>query len=82
MDQTAQPREAEQPAADHRPPLTVRQAARYINVSPAKVWALIRDGEIESFKIDGLRRIMPEAADAYLARKIAAARAERAAVAS
>jgi excisionase family DNA binding protein len=80
-----QPRRGEQPAsamADHRPPLDVRQAARYINVSPAKVWELIRRGEIDSFKIDYSRRIMPDALDAYLARLVAAAQAGREAVAS
>jgi hypothetical protein len=86
MDQEAQsPRWGEQPASaitEHRPPLNVRQGATYIGVSPAKLWQMIRRGEVESFKIDGSRKIMPGALDAYLARQIAAAQAERAAVAS
>jgi excisionase family DNA binding protein len=81
----ASPRWADQPARtvqEHRPPLSVRQGAAYLSVSQAKLWALISRGEIDSFKIDGSRRIMPSALDDYLAKQIAAARAERAAVAS
>jgi hypothetical protein len=69
-------------APAHRPPLDVRQGAAYLGVSVAKLWQLIRRGEVESFKIDGSRKIMPGALDAYLARQISAAQAERAAVAS
>jgi excisionase family DNA binding protein len=85
MDHTAEPGWLDQIARaikEHRPPLSVRQGAAYLSVSQAKLWAMISRGEIESFKIDGSRRIMPEALDDYLARQIAAARAERAAVAS
>jgi excisionase family DNA binding protein len=79
----AQPRWAEQTASaigEHRPPLSVREGAVYLGVSVAKCWQLVRRGDIESFKIDASRKIMPAALDDYLARQIAAAQAERARV--
>lgn len=48
--------------------LTVEEFARSINVSRAKAYMLIRDGQIETVKIDRARRIPVEEIDAYVDR--------------
>ena len=46
--------------------LTVREAATEIGISPAKVWQLISAGRLASVKLDGSRRLRPEAIDKFI----------------
>jgi hypothetical protein len=55
-----------------RPALRAPQVAGWLGVSESKAWQLIASGEIDSFKIDGSRRVMPEAVEAFIARQTAA----------
>ncbi len=58
--------------------LTVNEAAERIGVKRTTMYKLIRDGEIDSFKIGRLRKIRPSACDAYIKRISAAAAGEAA----
>jgi excisionase family DNA binding protein len=55
-----------------RAALRIRQVAAQLNISETKTWSLIARGEIESFKIDGQRRVLVSAVDDYIARQQAA----------
>jgi excisionase family DNA binding protein len=52
--------------------LTVKQTAKILNVSEAKVWQLLASGRIRSLKIDYSRRITPQALAEYIAAREAA----------
>lgn len=46
----------------------VRDVARLLSLGESKVWELVARGEIESVKIDGARRVRPDAVEAYVER--------------
>jgi excisionase family DNA binding protein len=46
--------------------LTVDDVARLLNIGRTQVYALVRDGELESVKIGRSRRFLPEQVDAYI----------------
>lgn len=46
--------------------LTVQEAAQELRIGPTKAWALIRSGEIPSFKIGGHRRVLRADLESYL----------------
>jgi excisionase family DNA binding protein len=48
--------------------LTVEQAADLLQIGRTIMFRLIDNGEVESIKIGKLRRIPPDAIDAYIAR--------------
>jgi excisionase family DNA binding protein len=83
MEQTAgngtatEPRWRKQPARTIKL-LTVPEAAERLRVSPAKVWALVGRGELDSLKIDASRRIPEDAVDEFITRKLADESARRA----
>jgi excisionase family DNA binding protein len=67
-----------QTSIDQSPPLVVkpREAARLLSLCPSSVYGLMRAGELESY-IDGRsRRITMKSIKKYLARQLAAARAD------
>ena len=47
--------------------LTVEQAAERLNVGRTTVYGLLKAGAIESIPVGRLRRIPPDALDAYIA---------------
>jgi excisionase family DNA binding protein len=47
--------------------LTVPQVAEALNLSKAKIWALVSSGRIRSVKIDASRRVPVEAVDEFVA---------------
>jgi excisionase family DNA binding protein len=51
---------------------TVRQVAAQMNLSEAKVWQLVRSGDLDSVKIGWSRRIVAASVDAYIKRLQAA----------
>ena len=48
--------------------LRVEEAAALLALSRTKVFALIASGELESVKVDGLRRVPRDAIDAFVDR--------------
>lgn len=48
--------------------LTVEQAAEALGIGRTNVFALIKNGELESVRIGRLRRIPADAIDTYLAK--------------
>jgi excisionase family DNA binding protein len=48
--------------------LRVADAAKYLSISRAKLYELLKSEDIESIKIGKSRRITTEALDAYVAR--------------
>lgn len=48
--------------------LTPEEAAARLNVGRTKMYELLRGRVIDSIKIDGLRRVRPEALEAFIAR--------------
>ncbi len=50
------------------PDLKVADAAKELSISERFAWELIREGELQSYKVGRLRRIPRESVDAYKAR--------------
>jgi excisionase family DNA binding protein len=55
--------------------LTVEEAARRLSIGRTTMYALLKDGQLDSVRIGRLRRIPAEALIAYTARLIAEQRA-------
>lgn len=55
--------------------LKVADVAAALQVGKTKVFEWIATGELDSFKIDGSRRITPQAVDAFIAKRQAAPKA-------
>ena len=55
----------QQPSVDPKL-LTVEQTAKILNVSRTTIFALIREGRLRSLKLDGKRRVRPEAVEAFI----------------
>lgn len=55
-------------ADDHQIAYRVPHAAQVVDLSERQMWKLVRDGEIESFKIGTSRRIPRAALVAYIER--------------
>jgi len=55
-------------ASAERVLLTVEDAAERLNIGRTRMFALIKSGEIESVSIGRLRRIHPDAVEAYARR--------------
>jgi excisionase family DNA binding protein len=53
--------------------LTVEEAGKRIGLKRTTMYKLIRDGEVESFTIGRLRKVLPSALEAYIKRRAAAA---------
>ena len=49
--------------------LTVEEAGARIGVKRTTMYKLMRDGEIDSFKIGRLRKVEPSALEAYIKRR-------------
>ena len=67
----AQPAEVSEPDADLPLLYTPKQTARLLAVSTAKAYELIARGELDSFKIDGSRRVPRAAIERYIQRRSA-----------
>lgn len=52
---------------------TVRDTERRLNVCHATVYALIKSGELKSYKIGRSRRILASSIDSFIARQLKAA---------
>ncbi|NOE33871.1 helix-turn-helix domain-containing protein [Ruegeria sp. HKCCD7318] len=58
-------------ATAREPDLRIKEAAAEIAVSPRTVWDLIREGELQSYKIGPRsRRVTRESLDAFRERRI------------
>lgn len=51
--------------------LTVEEAARRLSIGRTTMYALLKDGQLDSVRVGRLRRIIPEALTAYTAHLIA-----------
>jgi excisionase family DNA binding protein len=67
---TGQPNEITAPLETELDLLTVEEAARRLSISRTTMYALLKDGQLDSVRIGRLRRITPEALTAYTARSI------------
>lgn len=54
--------------------LTVAEAAGALRVGRTKVFELLKRGDLQGVKIDGVRRIVPESLSTYVAKLVAEAR--------
>lgn len=51
--------------------LTIEEAAERLQIGRCTMQALLLSGEVQSFKIGRLRRVLPAALDAYIRRRMA-----------
>lgn len=55
--------------------LTVAEVCQRLKLGKSKIFELVATGQLESLKIDGARRFTEDQVDAFIAHRIAAARA-------
>jgi excisionase family DNA binding protein len=68
---TGQPNDTDAPPETALDLLTVEEAALRLSISRTTMYALLKDGQLDSVRIGRLRRITAEALTAYTTRLIA-----------